>query len=463
MTGKGYEKRQQIRRRVYFGEGVKITLRDVTETVSFNGEALDVSPWGLAFVISDNNNPNYPKQGQEVIVYYSNRDRALGSVKARVMSAVKTHRRGGDYIRYGLEFINEHFLSELGKEEKRYYNLADLFIPHAWCSDPFFFQEKILFRISAFNASGMKLITSARNKSFLPNLILHLKMYLPIQGEFEVLVRVLHTETPTEESLQNRYIVLVEYVNPTQQFLQAMVEYILFCGVDVSPQELRREKLPMSAIEKSLTFYYASIQFDSAVLSHMRETCMFDELGVINSEGYAVQNEAILEHDGSQFDIYDDSSRQIVCKLGKKPIACVRVIYNDKDRKKCELANFVQAIPEWVWARRFVEISRLAWEKEYRESDVFVNLIRHIIRIAVESGHSHIVTSAPRALKQLYLKVGFQVLNLQWKEDVDAKKRFETPMILDAKNILHGDLIIDKFVWNKIYAPVAKHLGILKS
>ena len=214
------EKRLQIRRRVYFGEGVKITIKNIAETHSFDGEALDVSPWGIAFVLRDKNNPDVPEVGQDVLVYYSNRDKYLGSVKAKVLSVVRNHRRGDDYIRYGLEFINENFLDELGKEEKNYYYLADLFDPHAWCSDPFFFQEKILFRVCAFNATGMKLVTSARNKSFLPNLILNLKLYLPVQGEFEIYVRVLTTESPTEESLKDRYVVLVEYVNPSQQFLQ---------------------------------------------------------------------------------------------------------------------------------------------------------------------------------------------------------------------------------------------------
>jgi hypothetical protein len=314
--------------------------------------------------------------------------------------------------------------------------------------------------VAAFYPKGMRLQTSARNKSFLPNLLLNVKIYLPTHNEFELVVKVLNTDTPTDSQLKNRYVINVEFIEPTPQFLQAMVEYILLCGVDVSPQELRREKLPMAAIEKSLSFFYATMQQDLDVISRLRQTCLFDELGVINSEGYSIQDEILVEEEENVgFDVYDDNSRQIICKMGRKPIACVRVIFNNKNRTKCEMVSAVEVIPETLWSKRFVEISRLAWEKEYRESDVFVNLVRHIIRIAVESGHTHILTSSPPALKQLYLKVGFQPLELEWKPEVAENKRKETPMLLDAKSILKGDLPIDKVVWNKIYAPVARHLG----
>lgn len=456
------EKRQHIRRRVYFGEGVKITVKDIHEVNSFMGEATDISPWGVSFIIHDQKLSVYPKIGEIVIIFYANRDRFLGSIKARIVDLVRMNRRGAEVIRYGFEFINEHILSGLGKTENKNFTLDELFRPSAWCNDPFFFQEKMVFKVTSFQASGMKLLTSARNKSFLPNLLLNLKIYLPIHMEFDLMVRVLSTETPSEEQQKNRYVVNVEFINPSQQFLQAMVEYVLFCGVDVSPLELRREKLPLSAIEKSLSFYYATLQQDLDIIMHLRATCLFDELGVINSEGFVVQDEELVENYSFGFDTYDENSRQIICKMGKKPIACVRVIFNNKDRNKCEMASNVEVIPESLWTKRFVEISRLAWEKEYRESDVFVNLIRHIIRITVESGHSHILTSSPPALKQLYLKVGFQPLELTWKAEVDEKKKKESPMLLDAKNILKGDLIIDKFVWNKIYAPVARHLGYIK-
>lgn len=462
MSSSNNEQRREIRRKVYFGEGLKVTIKDINEVNTFMGEAADISPWGIAFIIHDHQLSTYPKVGDDVRVYYSNKDKMLGSVQARVLNLVRFHRRGEDFLRYGLQFINENILDGLGKEERKVYYLEDLFMPHAWCNDSFFFQEKILFRIKGLNAEGMRLLTSARNKSFLPNLLVTMRVYLPIQGEFEVVVRILSTETPSDEESKNRYIVIVQFTNPNPIFLQAVSEYILFCGVDVTPQELRREKLPMAAIEKSLSFYYATIQNDMDIIKHLRETSMFDDNGVINSDGTEVKEQELSGNFNFGFDVFDQFSRQIICKMGKKPIACVRLIFNNKDRKKCEMSTFVQSLPEWLWTRRFVEISRLAWEKEYRESDVFINLVRNIIRITVESGHTHILTSSPPALKNLYLKVGFQPLQLSWKLDLDVSKLKETPLLLDAKNILKGDLIIDKLVWAKIYGPVAKHLGMLK-
>ncbi len=454
------ESRDQNRRRVYLGEGIKIIIKDIDQAHSFTGEATDISPWGISVVINDQQFSMYPKIGDTVHVFYSNRDKITGATKAKIVNRSKIQRRGEDIICYGLEFISDYFLESIGKEERKIYEPAELFNPHAWCCDPFFFQEKIMFRVIGFSAEGLRLVTSARNKSFLPDLLLNLKVYLPVQGEFDLAVKVLTTENPSTEQAKNRYIVVVKFENPSIQFMQAMVEYILFCGVDASPLELRREKLPVTVIEKSLSFYYGTTQADLDIILKLRQTCLFDDRGVINSDTITEQQDALVENYSLGFDSFDESSRQIICKMGRKPISCVRIIFNNKDRNKCEIASAVEAIPDWLWGKRFIEISRLAWEKEYRESDVFINLSRHIIRIALESGHSHLLTSAPAALKQLYLKIGFQPLPLVWKKDVEESRKKEYPMLLDAKSILKGDYILDKAVWNKIYAPVAKHLGI---
>ena len=72
------DKRRHIRRRVYFGEGVKVTLKDLHEVNSFMGEATDASPWGISFVIHDQKLSIYPKIGDKVHVFYSNRFQLVG-------------------------------------------------------------------------------------------------------------------------------------------------------------------------------------------------------------------------------------------------------------------------------------------------------------------------------------------------------------------------------------------------
>ena len=87
-------------------------------------------------------------------------------------------------------------------------------------------------------------------------------------------------------------------------------------------------------------------------------------------------------------------------------------------------------------------------------------MIRQIVRIVIESGHTHIIANAPEPLKPLYTKVGFIALNYQWKEEFEESKAKESLLILDAKGILTGEVLIEKFIWNKIYSRVSHYLGL---
>ena len=52
--------------------------------------------------------------------------------------------------------------------------------------------------------------------------------------------------------------------------------------------------------------------------------------------------------------------------------------------------------------------------------------------------------------KDLYLKVGFLPIKLNWKPEFAVQKEKESTLLLDAKGILTGEVVIEKFIWNKI-------------
>ena len=43
------------------------------------------------------------------------------------------------------------------------------------------------------------------------------------------------------------------------------------------------------------------------------------------------------------------------------------------------------------------------------------------------------------------------------------EKKSETILMLDVKGIISGEIIIDKFIWNKVYYKIFKHLGLIKN
>ena len=454
------ENRKDSRRSVYLGEGIKVYLKDDEEIRSIHGEITDLSPWGVNVFIIDQKLSTYPKKGDTVRIHYSTKEKKNCYSRGRVIYIVEKTIEDIKYLRYGIEFINEYAINNLGNENKKFYEIPDLFGPHCWCEDPFFFQEKLVFKIKNIHSQGMTLITSARNKTLIPNLEIQLKVSIPTCDEFLVNVKVVQTQFSNKGNEKDRYIVDVEFENQNSKFLQVMVEYILFCGVEVTPKELRKDNLPVDIIENSLTYFYAKEPQDMEKVIQLRKSSLFEEVPK-DAPTFTQVGDTLVENPDANFkDNYDSYSRQVLCKVGKRPVACIRIIFNNKDKNKSEIISYIDSMPEWLWSKKYVEISRFAWDKDYRESDVFINMIRHVVRIVIESGNTHILTSSPEALKQLYLKVGFQPINITWKQDVSESKSKESPLLLDAKGILTGEVIIEKFVWNKVYSRISKYLGL---
>ena len=422
------ENRRDTRRSVFIGEGIKIYIKDEDENRSIPGEITDISPWGSNIYIVNQKLSTYPKKGEIIKIYYVTKDKKTSFCRGRVAYILENETEEIKYLRYGIEFINE----TIDDNKSKNYEIPDIFSPHCWCNDPFFFQEKLIFKIKSIHAKGMILITSARNKTLIPNLDLQLKVSIPAGDEFLVNIKIEETISSTKPSEKDKYIIHARFENLNSKFLQVMVEYILFCGVEVTPKELRDNNLPVDIIENCLTYYYALDKFEMDKVIQLRKIGLFETIASLENQAKESKQE---RSDDFYKDKFDNFSRQVLCKVGKRPVACIRIIYNLRDKNKSEISQFIEAIPEWLWTKKFVEISRFAWDKDYRESDVFINMIRQIVRIVIESGHTHIITCAPEALKPLYTKVGFVPLNVNWKEEFSEEKLKDSVLMLDAKGI----------------------------
>lgn len=448
------QNRRESRRRVYLGEGIKVYVKDIDETRSTFGEITNFSPWGVNVYFIDQKLSTYPKKDDIIKIFYSGKKQKTSYSKGRVIYVIEEIIDDTNYLKYGIEFINDNQFNDNESQGRKYYDIPDIFGPQCWCDDPFFFQEKLVFKIKSIHANGMTLITSARNKTLLSNIDLQLNVSIPTCGDFLVNVQIFSVQFYNKSTAKDRYIVEVIFDKNSSKFLQVMVEYILFCGVEVTPLELRQDNLPVNIIENSLTYYYAIEAYDMEKVIQLRKNSLIE----FSSKDRKDNTEVNLSE--KYTDKFDSYSRQVLCKVGKRAVACIRLIFNNKDKNKSEIYSYVEKIPDWLWSIRFVEISKFSWDRDYRESDIFINMIRHIVRIVIESGNTHLLTTSPEALVPLYLKVGFQPLEMNWKKNIPESKTFEKPLLLDAKGILSGEIIMDKFLWNKIYSRIANYLGL---
>ena len=163
-----------------------------------------------------------------------------------------------------------------------------------------------------------------------------------------------------------------------------------------------------------------------------------------------------------QPDKFDSEAIHIMFKIGRTKFAGIRLIFSQKDQSKSEISDYADSLPDWLWMRKFVEISKFAYNDEYFENDVFINIIKYIVKTTVQTGYVYIIATASPMLEPLYAKIGFQPLTLKWKKEIDSEIQNYTPMILDTKSVLRGEYMIEKCVWDQVYGPVAEFIDKTK-
>jgi len=132
-------------------------------------------------------------------------------------------------------------------------------------------------------------------------------------------------------------------------------------------------------------------------------------------------------------DPLDETAIVLLATLGRKPVASARLVLNDGNRQRSEMAQLVR-LPEFLWQHGFAEVSRLVVHPDYQGMSVRIVLFREIARLALMSNVRYLVFDAIPKLAPLYEKIGGIDLQLQKKhQDSDE---IETVMYLDIRTIM---------------------------
>ena len=128
-------------------------------------------------------------------------------------------------------------------------------------------------------------------------------------------------------------------------------------------------------------------------------------------------------------DSFDDHSLLLSMRVGGKAVGTGRVVFNDGDPSKSEIARYV-VLPQWMWDGGFVECSRLATVPDIRGRDVFSSLSAHAFRIAHQSGARYMSPIARTRSLAPYKRRGANELGI----------RFVHPLEGVTLNVLYYDV-----------------------
>ncbi len=280
--------------------------------------------------------------------------------------------------------------------------------PLAWADHPFYDKARLQFFVADFFRGGMTLKFKKDVRVPVESMPLNLTLVLPGYDSLQVAARVHDVEVGPEGG---ECLCTVLFESPEASLASAVGRYLFTEGTDVSIQQLERAGYPVPDFDFAGRFGYAKTEAEIQEVLDLRLQAYRSREGA--------NRDAIPTSDKMR-DGYDAHSILMTLKVGPKLVGTGRLVFNDGDRKKTEIGQFVE-LPAWLWEGGFAESSRYATVADIRGRDVFTTLSLHSLRLAYQSGLKYTLADCEPHLLEAYKRRGSQELGLTFVHPLEGK------------------------------------------
>lgn len=395
------------RRHIYLGEGLRFEV--CARGGWLAAEAVDLTSEGVGLALV---NPPVllPAVGEALTVRYTGRG-ASGVERQAIVRHVGALPSAGRVVpRLGLS-LTPTVAAPAGV---RYVCPSEL-PAFASATSPLFFQEQLLFRMLEVGAGGARL-RAARAATVLEGMELDFDLHLAGIGVESASGRVTSV---------GRDAIDVAWTDPSRSLLHAFSHYLLAGDKTLSPAALRSSGLSVGSIERAVTYDHADSSAELEEILALR-------LRAHQAEGHLVG--ASITDLRSPFDAH---ARHLTCRFGGRIVGYVRVIFVDGDPARSQYVSWGgHEVPPWLWQAGFVEGGAGAVHPDFQRAGLFVPLMQHSLRVAVQSGHRYVLGACDDRLLAMYLQAGYEILE---QRTVEPKPgwRFRSHLIYtDAERLV---------------------------
>jgi GNAT superfamily N-acetyltransferase len=397
------EARRWPRRRAHPGEG--LTFEVLAGGATLVAEAIDFTPQGLGLAVSPEGAAVSP--GEPVALRYTGRGASRLPQEAIVRHVARE--------RVGLALVPD---AAGGGERRasRRYPCPDALPAFATAACPWLFREQARFRILAIGAGGMTLRLVAA--PLLPRAEADFELHLPFAGVARCRGRL--TAVRRDE-------LGVAWIDPPRELLHAASRYLLAGDPTLTPAALRAGGLAVRDIEPLVSFECIGLDAD------------LDEVRALR----LLSNQADGQMSGQSPDDlrspYDAHSRHLVCRFGGRIVGCARVNFVDGDPARSEyVSKGGHEVPQWLWDAGFVEGGAAAVHPDFQRAGLYLALVQHVFRVAVQSGHRYVLTAGADQMVEIFRDLGFAPLEERLVEPKPGW-RFRSHLVYgDVERIRHA-------------------------
>lgn len=303
-----------------------------------------------------------------------------------------------------------------------------LFYPTGTANNTARFNDKVYFRVSDVSSSGMRLVTSLRNKHLVVGANLELQVQVPSVGDFTVKVEIIYVSVVEEGNIEFQAFG-VKFVNPTRKCLSHLGQYVLQFGGDEShnptPKTLAKQGFFLHSIADALDYDIVRTDEEYRQVLELRSSAF-----------RAVKGFGVQLSPTEMADIYDAKSRILICRYRDKIVATTRLLFVG-DEERFEEEQYISLPSSFPPRRLVVGASRAAVHPDFRGSDLFLNIFRYVMLQTLQSGRRYILQSVTEELISVYERVGFRQMKITYNHPKFPGKIGHL-LLGDCEDVLNG-------------------------
>lgn len=306
--------------------------------------------------------------------------------------------------------------------------------PQAYCPDPFFYNEKVYFKVEGFSHKGVVLTTSKRCKSILPKHQFQLDIFIPGAKLFTLEAK---NSDFFYHSSSNILTLFIEISSPPESYTKAITEYLLLFTPDTTPGYLRQIGFSIQNLQESISVHHQSLGDNILSDQNFKISDLFQSI------------------EPSIFQRIKSKSKPLSLKIGSQLAVNLQLTYLDQNGIEVVFTNH-QDLDE-TFAEECIFAHSLYESPYIKASDYLFSLITHLARITIQSSYKNLIIKTHPQWVTTLAKLGFKEINIQSKllnHNTDQSQF----MCLQAKQtILNKNKVIESGVWDKVYKSLYQY------
>ena len=310
-----------------------------------------------------------------------------------------------------------------------------------WSSHPLFyptgsfdnvarFNDKVLFRVKDLCAQGMRITTSLRNKFLLPGFTVQGTLTFPQSSPLTFKAKIVSSEIDTDAG-SSFHTLGLQFIHLSSGGTRLIAQYIMHYGSHgsktPSPQLLKNEGYPPTDMAGAVDWDYVQSEEEYRQVLQLRSDAF-----------RSVQGLGVVKDADGMADSFDARSRIIIARFRNRIIGTVRICFHTKD-DLFEEEQYVTLPNDLPPRHLIVEASRAATHPEYRNTDLFMNMMRFTMLTVLQSGRRWLLQSTYEDLVPIYKRIGFVDLGVKVPHQVFPGKNLIL-LLADAQAVASAQI-----------------------